>query len=162
MYSHYRIRIFVSHFVGVFIYAGTMNRPLRLLTDCQLRVEHSAKHQRSPTKWGANIPPGVGTDSSRPYPNITKYTYSHYQICVFTLLNTYIHFTEYVHLHYRTRISTLSHTHIRPPFRGCFRICGHDKSAPTDANNLPFRCERIAKTLRMDCECVANTDMRAR
>ena len=205
---------------------------------------------RSPTKLVANIPPGVGADSSRPYPNIIKYTYSHYRIRTFTLSNTHfrlpfrgcIHIcghdesaptaadrlpitgrtfcktptltyemgcehsarrrgpihrariltlsnthiciTKYVHSHHRTHISTLSnmcihiieyvysfhrirafalpHTHIRPPFRGCFRICGHDKSAPTAANNLPFRCERIAKTLRTDCECVANTDMRAR
>ena len=42
------------------------------------------------------------------------HTYPHYQLRVFTLLNTYIHFTEYVHLHYRTRISTLPNT--------CFHI----------------------------------------
>ena len=215
VHSHHRTHISVCHFVGVSIYAGTINRPLRLLTVCHFaanglpkhcwriaimqRTHHEKStntneiHTKNSTKLVANIPSGVGSDSSCPYPNIIKYTYSrhqirvsvsphthihiiknvyshyqictftsshthfhitkyvyshywirifispnmcihiiartflHYQICVFTLLNTYIHFTEYVHLHYRTRISILSHTHIRPPFRGCFRICGHDK-----------------------------------
>ena len=35
VYSHRHTRIFVPHFVGVFVYAGTINMPLRLLTDCQ-------------------------------------------------------------------------------------------------------------------------------
>ena len=52
---------------------------------------------RSPTKLVANIPPGVGADSSCPYPCITKNMFPFRQMCVFTLLNTYIHFTEYVH-----------------------------------------------------------------
>ena len=34
-YSHYQICVSVPHFVGVYIYAGTINPPLRLLTDCQ-------------------------------------------------------------------------------------------------------------------------------
>lgn len=32
---HNHTRIFVPHFVGAFVYAGTINMPLRLLTDCQ-------------------------------------------------------------------------------------------------------------------------------
>ncbi|MEZ7711370.1 hypothetical protein, partial [Prevotella pallens] len=48
-----------------------------------------------PTKLVANIPPGVGADSSRPCPCITKYTYSFHHTRVFTLLNIYIHFIEY-------------------------------------------------------------------
>ena len=56
----------------------------------------------------------------------------------------YIRFTKSVHLHYRTRVSTLPHTHFRSPFRGCFRICGHDKSAPTAADSLPIMLEQIA------------------
>ena len=110
----------------------------------------------------ANTPSGVGADSSRPCPNITKYTYSHYQIRVYTLPNMRIHITKYVYSRHQTRVFTLpnihihiieyvysfhrirafalSHTHIRPPFRGCFRICGHDKSAPTAANGLLKCC----------------------
>ena len=34
VYSHHRTRISVLHFVGVYVYAGTINRPLRLLTVC--------------------------------------------------------------------------------------------------------------------------------
>ena len=29
------------------------------------------------------------------------------------------------------------YAHYRSPFRGCLRICGRDKSAPTAANGLP-------------------------
>ena len=53
-------------------------------------------------------------------------------------------------------ISISSQTCIRPPFRGYFRICGHDKSAPTAACGLPLHCERSAKTLRRNCQNVAN------
>ena len=42
--------------------------------------EYSVKWLRTPTKCPRNIPPGVGTDSSRPYPCITKYTYSFHRI----------------------------------------------------------------------------------
>ncbi len=35
VFSFHRTHISVRHFVGVFIYAGTINRPLRLLTVCQ-------------------------------------------------------------------------------------------------------------------------------
>ena len=81
-YSHYQIRISPPHYVCVYVYAGAINRPLQLLTACQLRGEHSAKHQRThrekstntyekptkhsakhqrtPTKLVANTPPGVG------------------------------------------------------------------------------------------------------
>ena len=42
--------------------------------------EYSVKWLRTPTKCPRNIPPGVGTDSSCPYPCITKYTYSFHRI----------------------------------------------------------------------------------
>ena len=42
--------------------------------------------------------------------------------------------------------------HFRPPFRGCFRICGHDKSAPTAACGLPFRCERFVNNATLTHE----------
>ena len=121
---------------GEYVYAGTMNLPLRLLTVCDnaanglpnvsqriaimlLVVCRNAANGllimlRSPTKLVANIPSGVGADSSRPYPCITKYTYSHNQICVFKS----------------------PHMHFRLPFCGCIHICGHDKSAPTAADGL--------------------------
>ena len=82
---------------------------------------------RSPTKLVTNIPPGVGADSSRPYPNIIKYTYSHNRIRAFTL----------------------SHTHFRLPFCGCIHIRGHDKS-------VPYGCLWFAITLRTDCQNVTN------
>ena len=86
VHSRHQIRVSVSphthspsHFVCVYVYTGTINRPLRLRTVCQLRGEHSANTQRPPTKCLTNTPPGVGADSSRPYPNITKHTHSHHR-----------------------------------------------------------------------------------
>ncbi|MBF1486370.1 MAG: hypothetical protein HXN74_07835, partial [Prevotella pallens] len=75
----------------------------------------------------ANIPPGVGADSSRPYPDITKYTYPFQQICVFALSNM----------------------RFRSPFRGCIHIRGHDESAPTAADRLPKCPQRIANAWRI-------------
>ncbi|WP_314286088.1 hypothetical protein, partial [Prevotella pallens] len=95
---------------------------------------------------------GVGADSSRPYPCITKYTYPFHRIRAFALPHTHFHIIKYVYSHHRTHIS-LPHyvgtfiyagTINRPlqlltvcqnvtdglPFRGCLRICGHDKSVP--------------------------------
>ena len=80
-------------------------------------------------KCPRNTPPGVGADSSRPYPYIIKYTFSFHQI----------------------RISTLSNMRFRSPFCGCFHIRGHDKSAPTAANGLPFRYKQITTTQRTHC-----------
>ena len=143
-------------FRGYIIYAGTINRPLRLLTVCDNAADGLLIMLRSPTKLVANIPPGVGADSSRPYPDITKYTYPFQQICVFALSNM----------------------RFRSPFRGCIHIRGHDESAPTAADRLPkcpqrianawriricghdksapYGCERIAKTLLTDCQNAHN------
>ena len=33
-YSHYQICVSIPRFVGVYVYAGTINRSLQLLTDC--------------------------------------------------------------------------------------------------------------------------------
>ncbi|WP_424785251.1 hypothetical protein [Prevotella pallens] len=69
-------------------------------------------------KCPRNTPLGVGADSSRPYPYIIKNVYFHNQ----------------------KRVSTLLNMRFRSPFRGCLHIRGHDKSAPTAADGLPFRC----------------------
>ena len=37
-FSHYQICVSVPHFVDVYVYAGTINRLLRLLTDCHFVV----------------------------------------------------------------------------------------------------------------------------
>ena len=191
-----------------YVYAGTMNLPLRLLVVCRNAANGLLIMQRPPTKCVANIPPGVGADSSRPYPCITKYTYSHNQICVFKSPHMHIRLpfcgcihirghdksaptaadgllimlrsptklvanippgvgadssrpypciTKYTYSHNQICVFTLSHMHFRLPFRGCIHICGHDKSAPTAACGLPFRCERIAKTLQTDCDNATNT-----
>ena len=101
-YSHYQICISHPHYVCVYVYADTINRPLQLLTAANYVANTLQNTQRTPTKWGANTPLGVGADSSCPYPNITKmhipiikYVYIRYQICISTLLNTCFHIIKY-------------------------------------------------------------------
>lgn len=62
----------------------------------------------------------------------------HNQIRIFTLSNPYIHFIAHVFPHFKIRIFKSPHTYFRSPFRGCIRICGHDKYAPTAADGLPI------------------------
>ena len=101
-------------------------------------TKHPVNGWRSPTKLVANIPSGVGADSSCPYPNITNYTYSHYQICVYSLSNMHIHIIKYVYSHHRT------HTSIRH-YVGVFIYAGVINRSPTAANGLPI-------TWRTHCE----------
>ena len=42
VYSFHHTHISVCHFVGVFVYAGTINPPIRLRTVCQLHCERFA------------------------------------------------------------------------------------------------------------------------
>ena len=95
VHSFYYTHISVCHFVGVFIYAGTINRSPTAADGLPFRCKRISITLRTPTKWGANIPPGVGADSSCPYPDIIKCTYPFHHTRVFTLLNIYIHFIEY-------------------------------------------------------------------
>ena len=94
---------------------------------------------RSPTKLVTNIPPGVGADSSRPYPNIIKYVYSRHQIRVSVSPHTHIHIINYVFSHHRTHISATL-------FVGVFIYAGTINRSPTAANGLPKCPQRIAKT----------------
>ena len=112
VHSFYYTHISVCHFVGVFIYAGTINRSPTAADGLPFRCKRISITLRTPTKWGANTPPGVGADSSRPYPNIIKYTYSRHQIRVSVSPHTYIHIINYVFLHNQIRIFTSSNTHI--------------------------------------------------
>ena len=90
----------------------------------ETHCKHSANTQLPPTKHATNNPSGVGANSSRLYPYIIKYVYSFHKIRTFVP----------------------SYTHFYTTFRGCIRICGHDKSAPTAAYKLPKYCEQIGIT----------------
>ena len=100
----------------------------------EIGCEHSVNSPRPPrngvrilrqfptstTKLVANIPPGVGADSSCPYPNITqnhiritKYAYSHYQIRVYSLSNMHIHIINYVFSSHHAHIFALPYQYIR-------------------------------------------------
>ena len=99
----------------------------------EITHEHSAKYTHSPTKHPRTTPPGVGDRFIVP---VSLY----YQIHIFVSPNTYLTIIEYTYSFHHTRVFTLSNMRFHSSFRGCLRICGHDKSAPTAANGLPFRC----------------------
>ena len=149
VYSFHRTRISPLHYVGVYVYTGTINRSPTAADGLQQRCEQIAIYTRTPTKCLTNTPPGVGADSSRPYPCINKYTYPHYRIYVSTLSHTHIHIIKHVHSFHRIRIFTSPHTHFPSPLRGYLHICGHDKSDP-------YSCERPAIMLLTTCNNAAN------
>ncbi len=129
-HSFHHTRIFFPHFVGVFIYAGAINRTPTAACGLPKCCKRIAIMLLTPTKLVANTPQGVGADSSRPYPNITKYTYSFHKIHTFTLLNMFLCITKHAYSFHKIRVFVSPHTHFRPSFCGCIRICGHDKSGP--------------------------------
>ena len=59
-YSHYQICISHPHYVCVYVYADTINRPLQLLTAANYVANTLQNTQRTPTKCLTNTPPGVG------------------------------------------------------------------------------------------------------
>ena len=116
-YSHNQIRISPPHYVCVYVYAGTINRPLQLLTVCQLRCEHSAKH----STYTHEMP---HEHSARRRGPIHRARILTLPKCIFPLPNT----------------------HFPSPLRMCLRIRGRDKSAPTAANGLPITWRTLCKT----------------
>ena len=123
VHSFYYTHISVCHFVGVFIYAGAINRPLQLRTVCDNAADGLLIMLRSPTKLVANIPPGVGGRFIAPVS-------LHYQKRVFTSSITCIHIIKYVHSFYYTHISVCH-------FVGVYVYAGAINRSPTAANGLP-------------------------
>ena len=123
VHSFYYTHISVCHFVGVFIYAGAINRPLQLRTVCDNAADGLLIMLRSPTKWAANTPPGVGGRFIAPVS-------LHYQKRVFTSSITCIHIIKYVHSFYYTHISVCH-------FVGVYVYAGAINRSPTAANGLP-------------------------
>ena len=119
VFSYYQIRIFVPHFVCIFLYVGTINRsptaadglPITWRTLCkhstythEMGCEHSVNSPRPPRNWLQNIPSGVGDRFIVPYPYITKNAFPHSRICISTLSITFFHLTTHTSLHYHTNI----------------------------------------------------------
>ena len=94
---------------------------------------------RTIRKTPTNILPGIGDWFIVP-------VFLHNQKCIFTSSNTCFRFTAHAYPHYQLRVFTSLNTHIRLPLCGCFRICGRDKSAPTAADRLPITWRTIRKT----------------
>ena len=92
------------HFVVVYIYAGTINRPLQQLVFCHNIANGLPTTQRTLLKHPTNAPETPHIHSARRRGRFIVPVSSYYQICVCLL-----------------------------PFCGCLHICGHDKSAPTAA-----------------------------
>ena len=149
-YSHNQIRISPPHYVCVYVYADTINRPLQLLTAANYVANTLQNTQRTPTKWGANTPLGVGADSSCPYPNITQNAYSHYQIRVYSLSNMHIHIIKYVFSHYQIRIS--------PPHFVCVYVYVGAINRPLQLlTACQLRGEHSANTQHPPTKCLTNT-----
>ena len=107
------------------MYIKQIANTLRTFGECSLNTheigcETLPNSQRPPRNWLQNIPPGVGTDSSCPYPNITKMhipitknAFPHYQIHVYSLSNMHIHIINYVFSSHHAHIFALPYQYIR-------------------------------------------------
>ena len=118
VFLHYQICVSIPRFVGVYIYAGTINRPLQLLTDCDNVAniprnahENTRNTQRTPTKCPTK-------HTARRRGRFIAPVSLYYQIYIFVSPNTCIYITI---------------THFRSPFRGCLRIRG-------TINRSPYSC----------------------
>ena len=107
VYSHHRTRISIPHYVGIYIYAGTINRTPTAANGLPITWRTLRKHSTSTHEM-----PNEHSARRRG------------------------RFIAPVSLHYQTHTFTSPHTHFPSPLRVCSRICGHDKSAPTAANGL--------------------------
>ena len=96
----------------VYVYAGAINRPLQLLTVCQLRCEHSAKHStythEMPHEHSARRRDRFIVPVSLHNPK----SYSHYQIRIFPLPDTCIFVIKYAYPHYQLRVFISPRTHL--------------------------------------------------
>ena len=117
VHLHYRTRVstlpnphFPLHFVCVYVYAGTINRPLQLRTNCdnaadglQQRCEQIAIYTRTPTKW-------VAKHSARRRGRFIVPVSLHYQIHISALPNICIHIITHTYPHHQTRAFISSNT----------------------------------------------------
>ena len=78
----------------------------------------------------ANIPSGVGDDSSCPYPDIIKYAYLRNPKCIFPYPKPHFHIIKYVYSFHHTHISVRH-------FVGVYVYAGAINRSPTAANRLP-------------------------
>ena len=83
-YPHYRTRISLPHFVGVYVYAGTINRTPTAADGLQQRCEQIAIYPRTPTKT----------------------ILSHYKNHTFTPQTPYFYTTKTILLHHKNHTFT--------------------------------------------------------
>ena len=187
-FPHHHTHITVCHFVGVYVYAGAINRTPTAANGLRKCCWRSAIMQRTHREKPTNTNE-IHTKHSAKYQQTFREipTLTHEMGCehsarrrgpihrarILTLSNIHIRITKYVHSHHRTHISTLSNT--------CFRFNAHAFphyqirafTSPHTHFRLsfcgciricghdksdPYGCERIAKMLLTDCDNVANTN----
>ena len=119
-------------------------------------TKHTANGWRSPTKLVANIPQGVGADSSCPYPNIIKNAYSFHRIRVSISTYTHFHIIKYVYSFHRMHISVRHFVGVYVYAGTINRLLRLQTNCQNVANGLPKHCKRIAKTLQTDCQNIAD------
>ena len=111
VYSHHRTRISLPHYVGIYIYAGTINRPLQLLTACNNAADDL---QQRCERFTNNVTPThemPTKHSARRRGRFIVPVSLHNQIRIFTSSNTCFRFTAHAYPHYRIRVFTLLNTH---------------------------------------------------
>ena len=94
VYSHHRTRISVLHFVGVYVYAGTINRTPTAADDLQQRCEQIAIYTRTPTKHHTFAP-------QKPYFRTTNTILLHHKNHTFTPQIPYFYTTNTILLHHK-------------------------------------------------------------
>ena len=120
MYSNHRTCISVPHFVGVFVYAGTINRsptaacglPFRcerFVNNATLTHEIGCEH---PARRRGPIHRARILALSNTYIHVIKYVFPFQRTRISTLSITCFHIIEYVYSFHRIRAFALPHTHI--------------------------------------------------
>ena len=124
-FPHHHTHITVCHFVGVYVYAGAINRTPTAANGLRKCCWRSAIMQRTHREKPTNTHE-IHTKHTARYQQTFREipTLTHEMGCehsarcrgpihrarILTLSNMYIHVIKYVHSHHRTHISTLSNT----------------------------------------------------
>ena len=135
MFSHYQICVFVPHFVGVYGYAGTINRTPTAadgLPKCckqpaynatfthETRGEHSVRHRGPIHRARILTLPNI-------HIHFNKYAFSHYQMCVFVPHFVGVYgFAGTINRPLRLLVVCQNAAN-NLSFCGCLRICKHHK-----------------------------------
>ena len=100
VYSHHRTRISLPHFVGIYVYAGTINRTPTAANGLQQRCEQIAIYTRTPTKHHTFA-------LQKPYFYTANTILSHRKYHTFTPQKPYFCTTKTILLHHKNHTFAL-------------------------------------------------------